>query len=449
MPKKRFGLIMWLSRAAAMAVILVIAVLIFTFLVRAREEPATTDADVERQRVYVITTTPQPVARTWEGFGTVRAMDTADVPTRVTSTVIALPPDLEPGVRVVEGQLIARLDASDFERQVEVAEFNLANLIALRRQLEIERDGWTDRVRLAEDDLRLAEAERARAVNARERDAANAREVDIAEQAVVAANTALVNAREQLGLIPVRAQSLDAQIESQRATKRLAELNVERCTITSPLDGYLDALDVETGENVVAGERIAHVISVVRVEVPLRMPSSARPMVDVGDIVTLHAAGNEARVWDAQITRIAPQDDPATRTVIVYVEVRQDADDGDRLAPGMFVRATVREHRERTRTVVPRRSVQDGQIIEVRNGTVTRRTVEIDYQLEQAFGSFGLPDRQWIVLRESLPEDTQIVVTATRSLADGMRIEPIAREAVAKGDDADEVPASNKGPILK
>jgi RND family efflux transporter MFP subunit len=431
MDRSRNLFIVILSRSVVCLVLLAIGVGGYMVIAGTRPAPATSDPTTELRRVLVMNAAPQSVARIWEGFGTVSAMDEAEVPARVTSTAEFVAPGLEPGVAVEEGEVLVRLDPSDFQRQVEVSDFTIANLMAQRDQLEVERASWDERLVLSQNDVRLAEAELTRAREALRREAANDREVDIAEQAVVQARQTVVNATEQLNRVSPRRASLDAQIAGQEATRRIAAQNLERCTITAPLAGVLQAFDVELGENVVSGSRIARIVNTDRVEVAVRVPSGARSYVRVGDPATLLATGSLHRTWEADIARLSPVDDESTRTMTVYVELEQASGSGARLAPGMFVQAMIAEHISEPRSVIPRRSMQDGQIIVVRNGVVTRETVEIAFQVERVFSSFGVPDRQWIVLEDDLAPDTQVVVTASRSLTDGMRVEPVTMTEAA------------------
>ncbi|MCA9295156.1 MAG: efflux RND transporter periplasmic adaptor subunit [Phycisphaerales bacterium] len=435
-----------ITRSAVCLLLLAIGAGGFMAIASMRKAPATSDPTEELRRVLVLDAVPQSVARIWEGFGNARAMDEADVPARVTSTAVFVAPDLEPGTAVKEGDVLVRLDPSDFQRQVEVSEYTIANLVAQREQLDVERASWEERLALSTNDVRLAEAELARAKEALRREAANDREVDIAEQAVVQARQAVVNATEQLNRVAPRRASLDAQIAAQEATRRIATQNLERCTIAAPLSGVLQAFDVELGENVVSGSRIARIVNTDRVEVPVRVPSGARPFIRVGDPATLMTTGSLHRTWDASIARVAPEDDASTRTMTVYVELHQDTGDGPRLAPGMFVQAMISEHMTVPRSVIPSRSLQDGQIIVVRDGVVARETVEIAFQMERAFSSFGVPDREWIVLEHELSPNTQVVVTATRSLTDGMRVEPVSMtQAAARSNSGVEAESSVAG----
>ena len=113
--------------------------------------------------------------------------------------------------------------------------------------------------------------------------------MDLVRQRLVQSETALTGARAQLQGIPVARQTLDNQEASQIASRDLALRNVERCTINSAIDGVLESVDVELGERVAPGQRMARIVNLDLIDVEVRLPSSARSSVSVGNGVTLRA----------------------------------------------------------------------------------------------------------------------------------------------------------------
>ncbi len=185
---------------------------------------------------------------------------------------------------------------------------------------------------------------------------------------------------------------------------------------------------MEPGEAVAAGQRVARVVDPGRLEIPIRLPAAARRGLAVGDRVGLQPAGDaagpaERGLVTAGIARIAPEDDPGTRTVTVYVELLQAAGDLGAIAPGRFVRATVRESDRTPRIIVPRRSLAGERLLVVgEDGLVRGRDVERWFDVRGTYPETGLPDGDWVALREPPPAGTRIVVTPTRRIVDGTAV---------------------------
>ncbi len=418
-----------ITRVVVCVALLAVAVMVAGRLIETRPDAALAIHEKLVPRVVVMRAQTVAVTRQWEGFGTAGAMFQADIPARVTATVTEIPPGVDSGMQVSAGDVIARLDDDDFQRQVEISTQVIADLDAQLHRLAIEEASWSERVKLVAEEVELARAEFARVEDAAQRGAARQREIDLARQALIQIIRAEVTTREEFDKLPPRKLSLEAQKAAQQSQLRLAQQNLQRCTIVAPIDGVLDAVDVEVGENVIAGSRIARVVNLSRIEIPVRLPAGARRSLAVGDDVQIHSTGASAQSWPAKVTRISPEDDPATRTVTAYVEVLQESTLGEStLAPGRFVRATVRSGEPAPRSVVPRRSLVDDRILLVRDGRIESRAVEVDFSIEATFAQLGVPDRHWVVLRDSLAPDEQIVLTAAKSLTEGSAAQGVPAE---------------------
>lgn len=386
------------------------------------------------QPVLVFEPRPVPVRRQWSGYGTAQALNDAAVPARVAATVIERPERIRPGASVVAGEMLARLDDSDFRRQSESASSSLAEIEAQLQRLDVEAAAWSERTTLATEDARLAEADLERVRAAAEREAAKVREVEAAQQRVIAAQRQAVATREELDKIPARRAGLHALREAQRSQLRLAQQAIDRCTIVSPIAGVIAEVDVELGESVAPGQRVARIVALDRIEVPLRLPATARADLAVGDDVTLFEEGRgwsdvgrrgAGRTWHATIARLAPDDDPTTRTMTAFAVLDQEADSPAALAPGRFVEGVAVSSHDAPRVVIPRRSVRSDRVSVVRDGRLERREVIPDFTIRASVPELGLPDLDWIVLREALPEGELVVVDGSRSPAEGVKVVPV------------------------
>ncbi len=426
MVRKRKILVSIITQSVVSIVALAIAVGIFSLLWSSRPEPARVDEPPRLRRVEVMRAVAVPVRRPWQGFGTARAFDEADIPAEVTAVVVEIPPAIVEGAPIEQGAVVARLDDTDFLIQQNIATRRIDEYDARLAQLKLEGESWTKRVGIAAEEVQLAEADYARVKQAMEREAARVREVDQARQRLLAAVRIEVDAREQLDRIGPRRSQLEAMKSLQGSQLRLASKNVERCTIRSPLRGFIAAVDIERGESVAPGMRVARVVNLDRMEVPLRLPSSARAGVTIGDEVVLaaHNAANDP--WLGDVRHISPVDDQNTRTMTVYVQIDQDPNDPRRLAPGRFVQGTVLSRHAEMRFIVPRRSLLGDRLLVVRDGTVRSRVVNVDFHVQGDFEQLGVNAEQWAVLAGSLDNGSAVIVNATRSLSDGLLVEPVS-----------------------
>lgn len=381
--------------------------------------PSTVDAGAIATRVVGLELREAPIARRWIGYGTVEAVDMAMIPSRVASTVLEVPDRIRAGAEVRAGDVIVRLDPSDFEHQYEAAVQQQAEVEASLARIRTEEAALGERREIAARELDLATSDLDRVRAARERGAALPREIDLAEQQVLAAQRGVVTLDEIADTLPSRRRATEARRDQLEAAASLARMQVERCVVSAPFDGVIAEVFVDDGEQVQPGLPVARVLDPNALELPLRIPATARGRVAVGDrVVVRRTVEGEPR--DGEIVRISPEDAAGSRTMTVFVEVDDPAGE---LVPGLFVRGEVVESDARPRIVVPRRSVRNQRILAVRDGRVEHVEVRSLFGLSEARPGTGLFDRQWLVLEDGVPDGTVIVVDGTRSLEVGAAVE--------------------------
>lgn len=131
-------------------------------------------------------------------------------------------------------------------------------------------------------------------------------------------------ARQRLRLTGMPA-SLIAQVE--RSGKVQSEL-----TVTSPLGGVLQELDVRAGMTVATGETLARVNGLESVWLAVAVPESQTGSVAVGQAVEARLPAFPGGVFNGTVSAILPDTNPDSRTLRVRVEL---ANADGRLRPGM------------------------------------------------------------------------------------------------------------------
>ena len=425
----------WIStatRAVIVIAVLVATTVIYQILIRTAPEVQMTDTTNTIRRVMVFRAQKHPVRRQWQGYGTAEAMDSANVPARVSATVLHIAPGILPGAAVKKDQVLAVLDDRDFQRRVEIEQHRVADLEAQFALLEVERGRLAERVKLEESDVELTLAELERAKQLVESRATNRQDLEQAKREFIASERTRLFTAEAIDKLGPRRASLQAQRRALASSLHIAKLNFERCRITSPIDGILQAVDIEVGENIAVGQRIARVVRVDLIEVPLRLPSAARADLAVGNQIALVCESRDDLYWSAHIARISPEDDATTRTMTVFAELnrwveaeRSGTEGRHLLTPGTFVGGVATSDRIEHRWVVPRRSIREGRVLLVDDGVILSRPVRVAYVIEGRIADTDLPDDQWAVLDDDLIDGELIVGHASSSLMDGQAVEPV------------------------
>jgi Cu(I)/Ag(I) efflux system membrane fusion protein len=152
----------------------------------------------------------------------------------------------------------------------------------------------------------------------------------------------LAAARQRLRLTGIPA-ALIAQVE------RSGKVQANQ-TITTPIAGVLQELNVRAGMTLAVGETLARVNGLDRVWLAVAVPESAAGAVEVGQTVEARLATFPDAILQGTVSAILPQTSADSRTVSVRVELPNP--DG-RLRPGLTVQVRLNRSTEQSVLWVP------------------------------------------------------------------------------------------------
>jgi HlyD family secretion protein len=295
--------------------------------------------------------------------GKLQAVTTVQVGTQVSGTVSELHADFNDRVRA--GQVIARLDPSQLEAQLQQA---MASLAAAEASVETARSNSESQqasVLASKANLERAtsvfeEAERtyahtvalieAGALPARQREIAQAaREQAAAQKAQAEAqyNQSLAQAQASRSQL-VQAQ---AQATQSKAAVEVMKVNLDRTIIRAPIDGVVVSRDVDVGQTVAASLQ-APTLFLIAQDLTKMQVLADIDEADVGQLrpeskVSFTVDAFPAETFEGQILqiRLAPN---TMQNVVTYTAVISVENPRLQLRPGMTatVTATVAEKRD-------------------------------------------------------------------------------------------------------
>lgn len=438
----------WFSRiirAGVVVAILLVGVALAGWLVASKPE-IDRAPPIERARaVTAVVAQRQPVARLWQGHGSARPRDAADIAAEVVGIVMDRPAGIEAGARVKAGDLIIRLDDADYANQLEAARQSVAALTTQLATLDAEQTQLQAQIAQTQEQIDLTEEELRRWAEAHASGAASSIEQLRLRGTLAGLREALAALNGQLGQLPSRREGLQAEIGAQQNQALTARHNVERTSITAPIDGYIQSIDVDIGEFVAVGTPVARLVDLARLEVPVRVGASAFGRIRIGDAVELRAPGPTQDSWTGRIARIAPEVDE-TRTLTVFVEVDQPGDcrldDAARggvsaaptagqpasplLLPGRFVVATIRSAVPEPLFLVPRFAIRDDRVLVAVNGRdvprIAAKQVEVLFHLEGEYPDLDPGVREWAAIAEGLDVGDLVVTSNIDELEPGAAV---------------------------
>lgn len=453
---ERSGVLRVLSRVLRFgvgAVVLAAGLGVYVILWQTRPEPARRAFEERVLTVRALAVTPTVVPRVWEGYGTARAMDAADVAAQVSARVIERPRRIEPGASVAAGEVLLRLDPTDFQERAAALRETIGSWEAQLLGLGVEQRRLGDQLELAQQEAEIEQRELDRMLEAAGMGAGAQTEIERRRSSLARSQREISQLQQRLETIPAERQRVEALLGSERANLRAAEENLARATIKAPHDGVLQRVDVRVGETVMAGRVVARVVDLTRIEVPLRVPIAALSTVAVGAPAELRTdtpgPGASAPTWTGRVVRIAPEADPATRTATVFIEVEQPmaalagATGRRPLLPGQFVVGQIETFSTEPRVLVPRRALDGDRVFvahpeEGERCRVRSVEVRVEHYLRQRIERLDPHETQWAVVESGLAPGERVILTSLDDLAEGMlvRLEGAAETAAGPASPA-------------
>ena len=266
------------------------------------------------------------LAVTVTATGTVEPTNLVEISSEVSGTIKSVL--VEPNDPVRKGQVLAELDTSTMEAQLDVRRASVAAADA--------------RVAMAEAMLGEARAKYDAALELEERGIAS-------RQAFISAKAAFDRAAADL-------KSAEADRELARANFRLQAAEIARACICSPVDGIVLSSSVEAGQ-IIAASFAAPVMFTIaedlrRMELRVNVDEADIGRVAVGNEATFTVDAHDDQSFPARIAqvRFAPE---TTDGIVTYKAILSIANDAMLLRPGMTATADITVRSVEDALVVP------------------------------------------------------------------------------------------------
>jgi RND family efflux transporter MFP subunit len=241
------------------------------------------------QEIFKVT--PTELKQTMALSGALRAVDQASVKARVAAEVREVL--VREGESVTAGQILVRMDTSEFQARVDQAK---GNLHAMRAQLDIATKN-RDNNRALLDKGFISRA-------------------------------AFDNTASQFA-------AAQANVESAQGALDIVQKSLNDSVVRAPISGLIAVRNVQPGEKVSIDYKLLDIVNLKKMECEALVPTSDISKIKIGQTVLLHIEGL-AEEFIGNVTRINPATQAGSRSIAIYIQV---ANPQDILKVGMFVDA--------------------------------------------------------------------------------------------------------------
>jgi HlyD family secretion protein len=240
--------------------------------------------------------------------GTLEAVDTVQVGTQLSGTIQSLGADFNSIVR--KGQVLARLDPSFIQADIERAKANL-----LGAEADVERL----KVQLADAEVKLG---RARELTARQ----------------LLARSDLDAAEMTQRTLQAQVKAAEAQVTQARAALAQAQVNLQKTVITSPIDGIVISRSVELGQTVAASLQAPTLFTIAadlrRMQLKASIDESDLGSIVDGQPVTFRVDAYPTDVFRGRVEQVR-LNPVIEQNVVTYAAIISASNPELKLKPGM------------------------------------------------------------------------------------------------------------------
>lgn len=255
------------------------------------------------------------------------------------------------GATVAADDVLVVIDPSTSRDKLAAVQEEGAALRASRAALEAQIDTWTHHLGSAREQKSRIQSLAAKGV--------------ASQQSLDTAGDAVTQAEGELGRLRAQRQSLEAQVASLESRARLAQTEVTRTEVRAPQAATVLVRAVETGEVIAAGQALALLADLRRLELKVYLAANDAGKVVLGQDAKVRVDAFPDVLFAARVARVdayaqfTPRDIhvPDERAQMVYGVILQIDNLEQRLKPGMPADAWIRWDSNATwpaRLAVPR-----------------------------------------------------------------------------------------------
>ncbi len=409
------------------------------------------NTNVNAAPTMVETTTTRAIVRNlptyFEATGTLASDAQTDVAPTVGGKITAVNFDL--GSYVQKGAVLVQLDDRDARIRLEQAQAQVqqaeSNVQQTQAQVEAARanvrqnqarlgltEGSTfdietfSQVRATQAQLNLAEKELGRAERLLEsgdvaraiydqrkaqRDQLRA-QLDESRSTAAVAVAAIRTAQSQVGNALAAVNTARAAADAARTQIATTQKAIGDATIYAPISGYISERTADLGEFASTTTKIATIVRTSVLRMRIDVPEQSIGQVKNGQVISLQTSAFPDRNFNGIVTRLAPNLNATSRSLIVEAEVENTE---GLLKPGQFATVRIAQSAPKPSVMIPASAIKV-------DGETNKVFIVKDGRAEERIVKTGVLENDLIEIQQGVQENESVAVSNIGQIYDGVSV---------------------------
>ncbi|USX15462.1 efflux RND transporter periplasmic adaptor subunit [Oxalobacteraceae bacterium OTU3CAMAD1] len=205
-----------------------------------------------------------------------------------------------------------------------------------------------------------------------------------------------------------------ANVKSAAAMVEIARIALNDGIIKAPISGIVSKRHVQAGEKLAPDMAVYSIVNLSELTLEAQVPASEIPRVKVGQDVRFKVDGFQKREFDGKVARINPATEAGSRSMLVYIAVRND---DSALRAGMFAKGTIVTDRSGVAPIVPMTALRDDQgkqvVYKIENGKVVAQPVTLGLRND---------DEGYAEVTDGLDKGANVIVSKLNAVKPGAQV---------------------------
>jgi len=205
-----------------------------------------------------------------------------------------------------------------------------------------------------------------------------------------------------------------ANVKSAAAMVEIARIALNDGIIKAPISGVVSKRHVQAGEKLAPDMPVYSIVNLSELTLEAQVPASEIPRVKVGQDVRFKVDGFQKREFEGKVARINPATEAGSRSMLVYIAVRND--DGA-LRAGMFAKGSIVTDRSGVAPIVPMTALRDDQgkqvVYKIENGKVVAQPVTLGLRND---------DEGYAEVTDGLDKGANVIVSKLNAVKPGAQV---------------------------